>query len=259
MTSTRLWRIVEVMKLALMSDLHANRQAVEAVWSRIRDEGFDQLVLLGDYVDYGADPVWTLDFVRERVTQGALAVKGNHDDAIAHESHHSLGAHVLESLHWTQRQLDATHRDFIASLPLTARLGDCLITHANAHAPADWSYIHGRLEASRSLYATDDRVVFCGHMHDPKLYHLSSTGKHGEFTPVSEVGIELSRARRWLAIPGSVGQPRDGNPAACYATFDTDTDLLTFHRVPYDHDTAAARILSAGLPPLMAERLQHGQ
>jgi diadenosine tetraphosphatase ApaH/serine/threonine PP2A family protein phosphatase len=101
--------------------------------------------------------------------------------------------------------------------------------------------------------------VFCGHMHDPHLYHASSTGKLGEFIPVPGAPIELSGARRWLAIPGSVGQPRDGNPAACYALFDTDTGTLTFQRVPYDHEAAAASILAAGLPAAMAERLQHGQ
>lgn len=247
------------MKLALLSDLHANRQALEAVWDHARTLGFDQLVLLGDYVDYGADPCWTIDFVMARVAEGAIAVKGNHDDALAVDSHHSLGAHVQQSLNWTRQQLSAQHKEFIANLPLTARLGDCLITHANAHAPAEWGYIHSRLEATRSLYATDARFVFCGHMHDPHLYHVSTTGKLGEFVPVDGVPIELSSARRWLAIPGSVGQPRDGNPAACYAMFDTDTATLTFLRVPYNHEAAADQILRAGLPPELAERLQHGR
>lgn len=246
------------MKIVLLSDLHANRQAVEAVWADARQRGFDQVALLGDYVDYGADPVWTLDFVMERVAQGAVAVKGNHDEAIDERIHSALASHVQPALEWTRGQLGSTHQQFLASLPLTARLGDCLLAHANAHNPADWSYIHGRLEATRSLFATDARYVFCGHMHDPRLYHLSGTGKTGEFVPTEGVAIELSSARRWLAIPGSVGQPRDGNPAACYALFDTDSAALTFHRVPYDHDTAAARILAAGLPAPLAERLHHG-
>jgi diadenosine tetraphosphatase ApaH/serine/threonine PP2A family protein phosphatase len=96
-------------------------------------------------------------------------------------------------------------------------------------------------------------------MHEPRLYHLSGTGKTGEFEPVPGVAIPLSRARRWLAIPGSVGQPRDGNPAACYALYDDEQDTLTFHRVPYDHEGAAQRIIQAGLPPLMAQRLHHGR
>jgi predicted phosphodiesterase len=192
------------MKLALLTDLHANRQALEAVWAHAQEQGFDRLVLLGDYVDYGADPVWVLDFVMARVKEGALAVKGNHDDALSGGSDHAMAAHVQATLNWTDQQLSDAHRDFIRALPITLRLGDCLLTHANAHAPQDWGYIHGRLEASRSLYATD------------------------------------------------------GNPAACYALFDTDTATLTFHRVPYDHDAAAASIIAAGLPADLAERLQHG-
>jgi len=225
------------MKIALMSDLHANRQATEAVWAHLQHLGFDRLALLGDYVDYGADPNWVIDFVRQRVSEGALALQGNHDEA-AGWARHSEGAermaeHVQASLIWTRAQLSQADRQWLDALPLTGRIGPCEIAHAN--------------------------TVFCGHMHEQRLYHLTGTGKAGEFAPVDGIGIPLSPARRWLAIPGSVGQPRDGNPAACCAMFDTDTATLTFHRVPYDHEQAAQRILDAGLPASMAERLQHGR
>ncbi|MDE2400517.1 MAG: metallophosphoesterase family protein [Burkholderiales bacterium] len=246
------------MKLALLSDLHSNRQATEAVWAHAQTQGIDQLVLLGDFVDYGADPVWVVDFVRDQISRGAIAVRGNHDDAIDGHGTAELGHHVLQSLEWTRQQLSPDQQVFLASLPLTATVGPCLIAHANAHDPVHWGYVLSRLDAARSLMATPSRFVFCGHVHEPCLYHLSQTSKAGEFTPVPGVPIELSPARRWLAIPGSVGQPRDGNPAACYATFDTDSSTLTFHRVPYDHDEAARRILAAGLPAYDAERLIHG-
>ncbi|RZI84490.1 MAG: metallophosphoesterase, partial [Rubrivivax sp.] len=207
------------MKLALLSDLHANRQATEAVWAHALSQGFDQLVLLGDYVDYGADPAWMVDFVQERVKQGAIAVRGNHDDALDGLGSAEMSGHVVPSLNWTRQQLSPEQQVFLTCLPLSATVGPCLIVHANAHDPAHWGYVHSRVEASRSLFATDHRFVFCGHMHEPCLYHLSNTGKAGEFCPVPGVPIELSPARRWLAIPGSVGQPRDGNPAACYALF----------------------------------------
>ena len=135
---------------------------------------------------------------------------------------------------------------------------DCLFVHANAFAPAAWHYVQTRLDAIRSLLATECRHTFCGHVHEPALYHLSATGKAGDFVPVPGVAIPLSPQRRWLAIPGSVGQPRDGNPAACYAMFDTDSASLTFHRVPYDVDTAGAKIRAAGLPEHLAERLSDG-
>lgn len=251
------------MKIALMSDLHANRQATEAVWAHLQDLGFDQLALLGDYVDYGADPSWVIDFVRQRVAQGAVALKGNHDEAVGWKGHaegsERMAEHVQASLIWTRAQLSQSEREWLDSLPLTSRMGACEMAHANTAQPAQWGYVHGRLEASHSLYATDANYVFCGHMHEQSLYHLSGTGKAGKFTPVDGVAIPLSPARRWLAIPGSVGQPRDGNPAACCALFDTETATLTFYRVPYDHEQAAQRILDAGLPSYMAERLHHGR
>ena len=246
------------MKLAVFSDLHANRQAMEAVGTHAAQAGFDQAVVLGDYVDYGADPAWIVDFVRERVRAGALAVKGNHDDAISHGERHTMGGHVQASLDWTRRQLSALDAAFLDSLPMTATLENCFFAHANAHAPTQWAYLTGRLEAMRSLHVSPQPFVFCGHMHQPCLYHLSSTGKAGEFVPTDGTSIQLSAMRRWLAIPGSVGQPRDGNPAACYLSFDTARTNLTFHRVPYDHEAAARRILDEGLPSYLADRLRQG-
>lgn len=247
------------MKIAILSDLHANREATEAVWAHAREQGCDQTVLLGDYVDYGADPVWVLDFVQQRIQEGALAIKGNHDDAVRHNEAHAMGGHVQASLDWTRQQLSAAHQAFIESLPLVAELGDCHFAHANLHAPSKWAYLDGRMEAVRSMQVSPHPYVFCGHMHQPCLYHLSGTGKAGEFAPVDGTPIILSPMRRWLAIPGSVGQPRDGNPAACYAVFDTASHQLTFHRVPYDHEAAAQRIVAAGLPLFLAERLRDGR
>ncbi|MEN9452793.1 MAG: hypothetical protein RLZZ369_1852 [Pseudomonadota bacterium] len=251
------------MKLAIFADLHANKEATEAVWAHAQDQGIDQVILLGDYVDYGADPAWVVDFCRDLVKQGALAVRGNHDDALSPETTSNMADHVLPTLQWTQAQLNDDQRQWLQSLPLTAELGDCLFAHANVHDPAHWEYLHGRMEASRSLFASEHRYVFCGHVHEPCLYHLSPTGKSGEFSPIEGTPMPLSPARRWLAIPGSLGQPRDGNPAACYATFDTDKAVLTFFRVPYDHEMAAHRVLTSGMPPTvsqaLAERLIHGR
>ena len=111
----------------------------------------------------------------------------------------------------------------------------------------------------RSLHATDCRYTFCGHAHEPKLFHVSSTGKAGDFIPTPGVAIPVPPHRQWLVIPGSAGQPRDGNPAACYAMLDEEQALLTFHRVPYDHESAGAKILAAKLPQRLASRLEQGQ
>jgi diadenosine tetraphosphatase ApaH/serine/threonine PP2A family protein phosphatase len=163
-----------------------------------------------------------------------------------------------QAAEWTRTQLSADQLDFLGARPLSATDGDALYVHANAFAPDAWAYVEGRAEAVRSLQATDRRFTFCGHVHEPRLFHLGSTGKAADFVPVPGVPIPLSAQRRWLAIPGSAGQPRDGNPAACYATFEPGSGLLTFQRVAYDHDTAAAKVRAAGLPEAFAQRLVRG-
>lgn len=243
------------MRLALISDLHANREAVTAVLADARARGCQQFALLGDYVGYGGDPAWVVDQVRELVSQGAVAVLGNHDSAVAHGALPTMREDARAAVAWTRERLSAEQLRFLAELPLSRQQDDCLFVHANAFAPEGFEYIQGRLEAMRSLQATRAHYTFCGHMHEPMLYHLSGTGKAGDFKPVPGVEIPLLSHRQWLVIPGSCGQPRDGNPAACYALFDTASGLLSFQRVPYDVEGAAARILGGGLPEPIAQRL----
>jgi diadenosine tetraphosphatase ApaH/serine/threonine PP2A family protein phosphatase len=246
------------MKLALITDLHANREAVEAVTAHASAQGATRYAFLGDYVGYGADPAWMVDWVRDFVAQGSVAVLGNHDEAVVNGPHPAMIADARRVVEWTRAQLDAAQLQFLAARPLTAHDGEILFVHANAAGPAEWGYVEGRMEAVRSLQATDCRYTFCGHVHDPKLFNLAATGKVSDFVPTAGVPIPLSAQRRWLAIPGSAGQPRDGNPAACYAIFETASAVLTFHRVAYDHEAAAAKIRAAGLPEALAQRLIHG-
>lgn len=247
------------MKIALITDLHANREAVEAVLAHAQSQAAARYALLGDFVGYGADPGWVVDKVRELVAQGAAAVMGNHDQAVVQGPLPTMIPEARHAVEWTRAQLSGAQLDFLASLPMTAGGGDRLYVHANAYAPGEWGYITGRMEAVRSLQATSARYTFCGHMHEPRLYHLTGTGKTGDFVPMAGTPIPLSHQRRWLVIPGSTGQPRDGNPAACYALFETDSATLTFHRVPYDVAGASAKIRQAGLPPRLADRLHHGE
>lgn len=246
------------MKTAVITDLHANREAVEAVLDSARRHGAERFVLLGDFVGYGADPAWVVDEVRQLVRQGAIAVMGNHDQGVVQGSSPNMRPDARYVVDWTRGQLDAAQLDFLASLPMTQRQGDHFYVHANAWAPAGWDYIQGRQDAVRSLHATDARYTFCGHMHEPKLYNLSGTGKAGDFVPTPDVPIPVPPHRQWLVIPGSAGQPRDGNPAACWAMFDAAAGALTFHRVPYDHEGAGAKILAAKLPQRLASRLEDG-
>lgn len=247
------------MKIALITDLHANREAVAAVLEHARAQGAQQWVFLGDFVGYGADPGWVVDVVREHVAAGALAVMGNHDQAVVQGASPHMRADARYVVEWTRERLSPVQLAFLAGLPMTQRRQAQLYVHANAHAPASWDYIVGRGDAVRSLHATDCRYVFCGHMHEPMLYHVSGTGKAGDFIPTPGVPIPLPPHRQWLVIPGSAGQPRDGNPAACYAMFDEAAAALTFHRVPYDHEAAGAKIRAAELPQSLAARLADGQ
>ena len=247
------------MKIALISDLHANREAFSAVLEHAQNAGIDSYALLGDFVGYGGDPSWVVERVRELVAQGAVAVMGNHDLAAVKGLAPTMRDEAREAVAWTHAQLRPDQLEFLAQLPMSIVQEDRLFVHANAYAPSGWEYIQGRLEAMRSLQATECRYTFCGHMHEPMLYHLSGTGKAGEFTPAPGTPIPLLPNRQWLVIPGSCGQPRDGNPAACYAIFDSERSELAFQRVPYDIESAAARIRAAGLPERLALRLSQGE
>jgi diadenosine tetraphosphatase ApaH/serine/threonine PP2A family protein phosphatase len=247
------------MKLALITDIHANREAFSAVLDDAATQGARRYALLGDFVGYGADPAWVLDRVMQMVDEGAVAVLGNHDAATVRGATPSMRPEPRQAIEWTRLQLSPPQLAFLAGLPYTVADDDRLYVHANAHAPADWGYIMGRADAALTLQATASHYVFCGHVHEQRLYNLSPTGKTGEFQPSANVAIPVPPHRHWLVLPGSTGQPRDGDPSAAYALFDIAAAEVTFRRVPYDHEAAAAKIRAAGLPPNFADRLAHGE
>lgn len=245
------------MRIALLADLHANREATTACLAALARAGCSRYVFLGDFVGYGADPAWVVDTVREYARSGAIAVLGNHDQAAMQAPSQNMVPEAREAIAWTQRQLDADQLDFLRGLPLRVEEDDRLYVHANAWAPGEWGYVSSRAMATRSLEATAQRLTFCGHEHRPALYY-AQPGPAGHFEPVAGRPVPLPGARRWLAIAGACGQPRDGNPAAACAVYDTDAGSLTFLRVPYDHERAAAKIIEAGLPEVFATRLLSG-
>ena len=247
------------MRIALLADLHANRDAVEACLRKLEKAGHDQLVLLGDLVGYGADPAAVLDLAMEEVGRGGLALLGNHDEAAIGTGANGMNDSAAAAIAWTRTRLSETHRRFLGGLPLTIEEEGCLFVHADPSAPAKWRYVTDSESANRSLQATTAHATICGHVHRPALYSLGDTGKLIAFRPVEDAPVPLTRGRRWLGVLGAVGQPRDGNPAACYAIIDTHPMQVTWLRVPYDVATAAAKIRAAGLPPGLAERLFVGR
>jgi diadenosine tetraphosphatase ApaH/serine/threonine PP2A family protein phosphatase len=246
------------MRIALLADIHANREALAACLAHARGQGAERLVFLGDYVGYGADPEFAVETVTACVEAGAIALRGNHDDAVA-RPHPAMRDDAWTAIAWTRGRLGPASRRFLAGLQLTVEEGETLYVHAEASAPERWIYVTDAAAAARSLMATRARLVVCGHVHVPRLYGLSVTGKLTSFQPVAGVPVPLQRQRRWFAVLGSVGQPRDGNPAACYAMLDTARAEITTLRVPYDVEAAAAKILAAGLPARLAERLRQGR
>jgi diadenosine tetraphosphatase ApaH/serine/threonine PP2A family protein phosphatase len=245
-------------RLAIFADIHANRQAFGACLDAARAHGAERMVLLGDYVGYGADPEWSVDTVMGLVDAGALAVRGNHDNAIGSGSE-SMNAEAQAAIEWTRGRLGVAQRRFLAELPLTLAEDDRLYVHSEASNPARWRYVQGAVDAARSMIATPAHVTFCGHIHLPALYSMSSTAKMTSFVPIAGVPVQLLKGRQWLAVLGSVGQPRDGNPAACFVLFDTSSCEITYCRVPYDIETAARRIRENGLPLWLADRLAIGR
>lgn len=245
------------MLVALMTDIHANREAFEACLDDAAARGVERYVFLGDYVGYGPDPGWVLDRVRAHVAEGALALMGNHD-AAALGRDAGMNALARAAIAWTRQRLDPDQLAFLAGLPLTLVEGEYLYVHANAWAPGGWDYVTSSIEAERSLGRTRARISFCGHVHVCAVYQMAPGRPPTAFRPCPGVSIPLLPHRRWLAVVGAVGQPRDGDPAACYALLQPERATLTYVRVPYDVEATAHKIRAAGLPPRLASRLLEG-
>jgi diadenosine tetraphosphatase ApaH/serine/threonine PP2A family protein phosphatase len=247
------------MRLAVFADIHANLEAFTACLAHATENGADSYAFVGDLVGYGADPAAVLDLVQSQVSKGAIVVRGNHDAAAVNPLADTMNATAERAIDWTRTRLGENQLAFLAGLPLLVRRDNIVFVHSSAEAPGQWIYVTDPLRAARSLDAAKATYVFSGHVHEPMLYYTGAANRPVPFSPVPGVPIPVPPHRRWLAIAGSVGQPRDGNPAAGYALADLDRATLTFFRVPYDWHATAAKIRAAGLPESLARRLQRGE
>lgn len=245
------------MRIALLSDIHANTEALESCLAHAEAQGATRHAFLGDHVGYGGDPAGVVRVVEQHAARGAIALKGNHDEAVEKGGGYFNEAQ-LAAIALARTALDAEQRRFLDGLPLVVREDGVCYVHASAANPARWDYIDTPGAARRSRDAAGTRYVFCGHVHDQTLYFETTHGRMGEFRPTPGVAVPVSRTRRWVAIVGSVGQPRDRNPAAAYALFDSSAESLTFFRIAYDAHAAAERIRAAGLPHSLAYRVEQG-
>lgn len=251
------------MKLALLSDIHANIQALEACLAHARDQGAEFHVFLGDLVGYGADPSAVIACIAALPPGQTIAILGNHD-AMALKPPNEIKTVGDSTAAWTHRQLSAVQREWLAALPLTARRESALFVHASADNPERWKYVYDARAAHSSLSAAtadagDIRHVFGGHVHLQTLYYRGAGDGLMAFAPQPGISIPVPRHRQWLGTVGSVGQPRDGDSRAMYTVFDDSRCVLTFHRVAYDYLAAAQAIRRVGLPDFFAERLEQGR
>ena len=245
------------MLTALLSDVHGNLHALNACLDHARERGAERFGFLGDLVGYGADARGVVEIVARYAEAGAVVLKGNHDEAIEGGGGYFNDA-ARAALQWARETLTEEQKAFLAALPLVVRDETVCFVHASAAAPERWNYIDSPAAAKRCADAADARYTFCGHVHDQVLYFENTRGRMSEFRPFPGTEIPVRSHRRWVVIVGSVGQPRDRNPAAAYTLFDLAEQKLTFFRVPYDVAAAADNIRRCGLPSSLAYRVELG-
>jgi diadenosine tetraphosphatase ApaH/serine/threonine PP2A family protein phosphatase len=250
------------LKIALLSDLHANIHALDACLEHANTRGAERYALLGDLVGYGAFPSKVIDRCMVLEQSGAIVIRGNHE-SLALKPQIGVGTWGGLTAQWTHDQLSVAQKTWIAALPLEHRLGPLWMVHASANEPGLWHYVRDAEAASRSLsgvsFDPTIRWIFSGHVHDQALYVETHRKQTIHFQPEPGVEVHLIGDRRHLGIVGSLGQPRDGDPRACYALLDVSSATLVFWRVRYDHVAAADAVRRAGLPEMLAQRLELGR
>ena len=244
------------MILALLSDVHANLEALQACLEHAHERSATRFAFLGDLVGYGADPAAVVSTIMRYSAEGALVVKGNHEQAVEQGAPY-MNAMVRESIAWAQAQLSPAQKAFLAALPLSVQEAGICCVHASADAPERWTYVDSPAAALRSLRSSPAAYTFSGHVHQQMLF-AEVQARASAYRPISGAAVAVAAHRRWLALVGSVGQPRDGRPAAGYALFDDARERITFYRVAYDHAAAARKIRRAGLSEALAQRIEKG-
>jgi len=244
--------------VAVLSDIHSNRQALEAVLAAVEEQGVEQIWCLGDMVGYGADPDACTALVRERCS---TCLVGNHDLALLGALDISTFSEAAAAaVEWTRENVSAETVEFLGSLEPSASQAGVGLFHASPRDPI-WEYVLATDQAEAGFEAQEERVGLIGHSHIA-LYFVRLPGKNGGFAQGAQAGegAELKIGEgEWLLNPGSVGQPRDGDPRAAWLELDTERWTARYHRVPYEFEAAAAAIRAAGLPDVLAERLEVGR
>jgi predicted phosphodiesterase len=242
------------MRYAILSDIHANLVAFEAVLKDIDGKGgVDEIWCLGDIVDYGPDPSACIELLRK---QNPVCVVGNHDlGAIGKIDLNDFNPAAAISCQWTASQLSRSDIQYLESLPLTLTNGDFVLVHGSPAEPV-FEYIVSTSIAAKNFSFFDTPYCLVGHTHVPLAFKKSDAGS-STITLSPGIGLVLSK-HRTIINPGGVGQPRDGDPRASYAIYESEGRILRLYRVPYDIDVTQEKMIRAGLPMSLVLRLQEG-
>lgn len=233
------------MKVAILSDIHANLEALEASLEVVEQLEVDEVICLGDIVGYGPDPDACVQLVRQHCRTSLL---GNHDEAIIRpDVSERFNDYARWAVQWTADHLDEQNKQWLAHLPRTSKDDNVLYVHSSPLHPEKWTYIFSRNDAVEQFTGFTETLCFVGHTHHPFI-----------FCEDPETA-EFSSDRRFIINVGSVGQPRDGNPQLCFGLFDTERWEFSHVRAPYDVRKTAEKIVASGLPSLLGERLLYGR
>ena len=240
------------MRFAIFSDTHSNLEALEAVLADARERRCTHFVCLGDIVGYNANPHECVERIREL---DCPTVKGNHDEQASLPLSTSDFNELAErAIQWTRDNLTEEDKQWLRALPLQKKVRDFTIVHATLDTPAQWGYVFNNLDAAASFTYQHTTACFFGHTHVPMVF-IRDEGVRREW--IDHIRIEPTK--KYLINMGSVGQPRDGNWRAAYCIYDIENNLVEQLRVKYDLAVAQQKIIKAGLPRLLAERLALGR
>jgi predicted phosphodiesterase len=240
------------MRFAIFSDTHGNLEALEAVLADACKRKCTHFVCLGDIVGYNANPHECVERIREL---DCPTVKGNHDEQASLSLSTSDFNELAErAIQWTRDNLTEEDKQWLRELPLQKKVRDFTIVHATLDTPAQWGYVFNNLDAAASFTYQHTTVCFFGHTHVPMVF-IRDEGVRREW--IDHIRIEPTK--KYLINMGSVGQPRDGNWRAAYCIYDIENNLVEQLRVKYDLAVAQQKIIKAGLPRLLAERLALGR
>src|SRR4029453_6667557 len=246
------------MRYLILSDIHSNDEALAAVLARVRRKRFDRVVVLGDFVGYGASPNQVIDRIRA-LRKEKVMIRGNHDKVVwGLEPGDLFNPCALKAARGTTEKLTPRNRKFLESLPIGPRAVEGAFAICHGSPRDEDAYIFTDYDAYLNFREMSDSVCFFGHSHIPCVFTLEEHGILVELVKDGRVKYPLEEGRRYLINPGSIGQPRDRNAAAAYAIYDAEARVVHFDRVPYAAEKTREKIHRAGLPHILGDRLLVG-